>query len=209
MRSTVRGFTLLEVLVAIGIMALVFVLAQQVLSGSIARHEHQQAYREALESSQRTLVFMTLDMEQLVPRPVRDSFGDVRPAVEGAEQALSVTRLGWANPFSLRQRSSLQRVHWFLRDGELIRSYMPALDSGVGVEAEEVVMLEDVARLEFRYLERNANGEYNWLTEWPPLTTGNQASVTQPMPASIEVTLEMQNGQSLHRYFRLVHNPWS
>lgn len=203
-----RGFTLLEVVVAMGIMAFVFVAAQQIMSGQLNMFSRQQDHRQALEATQRTLMFLTLDMEQLVARPVRDSFGDFRPAVEGNDRNLFVTRLGWANPFDLRARSSMQRVGWELRDEKLVRTHMPVLDAGVGTEPVETVMLEAVTSAEFRYLERSEQGEYKWLEEWPPPARSGANPLTNPLPASIEVTVELDNGQSLHRYFRLVANPW-
>lgn len=204
-----RGFTLLEVIVAVGIMAFVFVAAQQIMSGQLSVFSRHQENRQALESAQRTLVFLTQDMEQLVARPVRDSFGDIRPAIEGNDQRVWVTKLGWANPFDLRSRSNMQRVGWELQDGDLVRRHLPVLDVGVGTEAQETVMLEGVESLEFRYLEKGPQGEFKWQNQWPPIdSTGNNA-LLEPMPASIEVTVKLENGQSLHRFFRLVANPWS
>lgn len=204
-----RGFTLLEVIVAVGIMAVVFIGAQTIMSDQIASFSRQKEYRQGLEASQRTLVFFTQDLEQVIARPVRDSFGDSRPAVEGNDQRLWVTRLGWANPFDLRARSTMQRVGWELRDGELVRSHMPVVDAGVGTEPRETVMLEGVREMELRYLGRGAEGDLEWQQQWPPPEAVGAAPLTQPLPASIEVTVRLENGQSIHRYFRLVSNPWS
>lgn len=207
MRARVSGFTLIELVVALAIFAAMMVIAQQFLSGALRNREQLQESALKLDAMQRTLVFLTMDMEQLVARPVRDSFGDLQPAVVGTDQRVAVTRLGWANPFDLRKRSRMQRVDWSLEEGQLIRSYLPVLDAGTGTTAERTVLLENVKSLDIRYLEKTADG-WQWAEAWPP-PASVQPSVDQPLPRSLEITVELEDGRSLHRFFRVSQNPWS
>jgi general secretion pathway protein J len=208
-RARTSGFTLIELVVAIAIFAAMYVMAQQFLSAALRNREILNRHADALESGQRTLIFLTMDMEQIIARPVRDRFGDTRPAVEGGENGVSVTRLGWANPMDLRRRSTMQRVTWRLRDDELVRSHYRVLDRAAGAEPRETVMMEDVSDFRVRYLHETPAGEPEWIRRWPPEQTRGDAVLREPLPQSLEITVERDQGTGLHRYFRLVENPWS
>lgn len=203
------GFTLLELVVAIAIFAAMYVMAQQFLSAALRNREILNRHADALEAGQRTLIFLTMDMEQIIARPVRDSFGDTRPAVEGVEDGVSLTRLGWANPMDLRRRSTMQRVTWRLEDDQLIRSHHRVLDREAGAEPVDTVMMEGVSDFRVRYLYETPAGEYEWGRRWPREDTTGSGVLRQPLPRSLEITVEREEGSGLHRYFRLVENPWS
>lgn len=203
------GFTLLEVVVAMAIFAAMYVIAQQFFNAALRNRDILNDHAQTLEKTQRALIFLTMDMEQAIARPVRDSFGDVRPAVEGGEEAVSLTRLGWANPLDLRQRSTMQRVTWVLEEDRLLRRYTPVLDLGVGMEPEETVMMEGVSEFQVRYLQRGPGGEWQWIRRWPDGENAGLSPLRQPMPRSLEINVELEGGGGLHRYFRLVENPWS
>jgi general secretion pathway protein J len=203
------GFTLLELVVAIAIFAAMYVMAQQFLSAALRNRETIDRHADALETAQRTLIFLTMDLEQVVARPVRDRFGETRPMVEGDEETVSVTRLGWANPMDLRKRSTLQRVTWRLEGDQLIRSHYRVLDRGQSERPVDTVMMEDVTSFEVRYLFRNQAGEWQWNPRWPRDEARSVSPIRQPLPHSLEITVERTQGQGLHRYFRLVENPWS
>lgn len=208
-RYSQSGFTLLEVVVAMAIFAAMYVMAQQFFNAALRSRDILNQHAQTLEKTQRALIFLTMDMEQAIARPVRDSFGDVRPAVEGSDTAVSLTRLGWANPLDLRQRSNMQRVTWILEEDRLLRRYNPVLDLGVGAEPVETVMMEGVSDFQVRYLQRGAGGDWEWIPRWPDGENATLEPLRQPMPRSLEITVELEDGGGLHRYFRLVENPWS
>lgn len=204
-----RGFTLLEVIVAVAILALLAIMAQQFVDGALTSQQRLDEKADQLESMQRTLIFLTMDMEQLIARPVRDAYGDVQPAVKGTRDQVSVTRLGWANPFDLRRRSNMQRVSWGLKDDQLIRRYRSVLDANVATDETDTVMLHKVTEFKVRYLTRDSAGDWSWKDEWPDPAIAGQDPLRQPLPRSIEVSIKTKTGQSLHRYFRIVSNPWA
>jgi len=204
-----KGFTLLEVLIAVAIFAAIFVAAQQMFSQAMDNSERLTLEANRLESEQRLLTWLTMDLEQVIMRPIRDSLGDPVPAVRGEDRRLEFSRAGWSNPFALRNRSEVQRVEYFLLEGELIRRYYPFLDSQPGVEPVDTVMLENVDEFQVRYLEQNAStGEYQWLEQWPSSANQSIPVLLQPLPKSVEVNIYLQDGRVIHRFFRTVTNPW-
>lgn len=204
-----RGFTLLEVLVAIAIFALMYVLAQQFFSRILTNRDLLNAKAVTLEQRQRALLMMVQDFEQLIARPVRDKLGTQEPALVGNELGVEFTHLGWANPFALQHRSHMQRVRYVFYDHQLVRRYWPVLDANVGTRPVDTMLLDKVESVQFRYLKRDAaTDQWLWLTHWPDNQDSQTPALLQPLPVSVEVTIDMENGDSLHRYFRLVINPW-
>ena len=109
MRARQRGFTLIEVLIALSITAFVAALAYSSLSRAIDGVEGTRAIAERTSEINRAWTILSRDLRQFVPRPVRDEFGEEEPAMLGGPAArylLSFTRAGWFNPNQL-PRSSL------------------------------------------------------------------------------------------------------
>lgn len=209
-RRRLHGFTLLEMLVAIAIFAMMYVLAQQFFGHMLNTRDLLNQKAQVLEQEQRALLFLVQDVEQMIARPVRDSLGTRQPALIGNETAVEFTHMGWANPFSLQHRSNMQRVRYVFYDHQLIRRYWPVLDANVGTRPVDTVLLDKVKSVEFRYLEKDsATGQWRWLEYWPDNRMSQIPPLLQPLPRSMEVSIEMENGDKLHRYFRLVVNPWS
>ena len=131
------GFSLVEVLAATAIFALVSALSVGLLMGAVRTQEQSETVLSGLASVQRVAALLREDVGQVVTRPVRDPEGRTDPRVfaadaEGVEtirvrsaqarEILVLTRTGWANPGRLQPRSSLQRVSWLLEGDRLYRA---------------------------------------------------------------------------------------
>ncbi len=206
---SIRGFTLLEMVVTIAIFAFIYVWAASFLSSALNGREQLTESADKMERSQRAITFLTLDFEQLVSRPVRDPYGDPQPAIVGRDNYVEFSRMGWSNPFGLRKRSEMQRVIYTLENGDLYRRYWPVLDTTVATEYQQDILLKDVARFTVRYLDLNPQGDWQWLELWPDVTMATQPVWTQRLPKSIEIEIELENGDVIHRFYRTVVNPWA
>ncbi|MFY9179567.1 MAG: type II secretion system minor pseudopilin GspJ [Venatoribacter sp.] len=173
-----RGFTLLEVLIAVSITALIGVGAVQLLSNIIDSRRATEIRSEQLASLQRFNMVVARDLEQIINRTVRDEFGNAKPALvlDGAEYLIEFTRAGWRNsPFSESPRSELQRVayrlesldssaceiakqrlqSWGINDSKgecLVRYFWPVLDQSNHSQPISQVLLEQVDGLEIDVL---------------------------------------------------------
>ncbi|HLR17780.1 MAG TPA: type II secretion system minor pseudopilin GspJ [Alcanivoracaceae bacterium] len=205
--SQQQGFTLLEVIIAIAIFAAMYVLAQYAFTQSLDQRAMLAEHAEMKEEKQRALLFLTQDIEQLIARPVRDNYGDLQPALLGTLDTLSFSRLGWANVMDLRQRSQIQRVHYAVDDGQLVRYHWPYLDSQVDAEPIATPLLNGVEEVRWRYLAAQ-NNAMEWQELWPPLAAEHTHALYQPLPLSLELMVYFKDGSELHRYFRTVINPW-
>ena len=149
-----RGFTLVEVLVAMAITAFVSLLSYQTLSTALTGIESAREASERLHEINRAFTVMSRDIRQLTNRPVVDEFGQLASAVSGgplARDPLRLTRSGWHNSTGA-PRSTLQRVAYRLEEGQLLRLTYPVVDRTTAIEPRETVLLENVDTLEFRFL---------------------------------------------------------
>lgn len=202
--SCQRGFTLLEVLVAITITAVIGIGVWQVLNGVILSRDRVDELAEKFDGLQRAMLLLERDITQIVNRPARDIYGDFKPALTSREDdfALMLTRQGWRNPLGIR-RSSLQRVGWEYTGSELRRRYWPTVDQGQEDNGRDLLLLEDVNAFDLRFL----NEQNSWEAEWPPddamaaLTPGTRPDI--PFPRGIEITLEHELFGELVRTFVL------
>lgn len=163
-----RGFTLIEILVAVAVFAVLSALAYGTLSQTLTGAEVLSSRMERLESIQRTMRLISRDFLQLAPRPVRDELGDgYDPALTtafGSGFAVELTRGGWSNSMAL-PRGTQQRAAYQLEDDELIRYHWNVLDHTLSNELVEVRLLDGVESVSFLFMQEN--GE--WTEQWPPL----------------------------------------
>lgn len=205
-----RGFTLIEVLIAMAITAFVSVLSYQTLSTAITGIESARDASERLHEINRAFTVMSRDIRQITNRPVVDEFGQLASAVSGgplARDPLRLTRSGWHNSTGA-PRSTLQRIAYRLEDGELLRLTYPVLDRTTAIEPVETVLLDRVDALEFRFLPTINDLEVdrsqtidrrfwqeNWLAE-----VGFTNQLIAP-PAAIEMRITLADWDELERLY--------
>ena len=192
-----RGFTLIEVLVAMAVFAVLAAFCYGTLSQTLLSAEILSERMDRLQALQRTMRMLTDDLQQLAPRPVRDELGDnLRPALDTGFQsgfALELTRSGWSNPIVL-PRSTLQRAAYRIEEDELVRYHWYTLDRTLSNEPVSVALLDGVEGVEFRFLE----GNDNYSTEWPPIGRPGPLGVRQ-RPRAVEITLLLAEEGEIRR----------
>ncbi|MDN5939232.1 MAG: type II secretion system minor pseudopilin GspJ [Salinisphaera sp.] len=185
------GFTLIELLVALAVFAL---MAAMAYGGLNAMLEAKQGIDAALDRGQQlrgALFRLQTDLAQAVDRPVRDAFGDLRPAFYSRpQQGIVFTAGGWRNPLRA-PRSSLQRVAYRVDDKDrLLLSHWQFLDRAPASTPRESVLLQGVKSIEWHFL----NTQREWVDRWPP----PDASASGPigygagsgLPLAVEVRLD-------------------
>ena len=194
-RDSQKGFTLLEVLVAITIFALLSLAAYQVLQGVLRSSEISKAHSERLTELQRAMLIIEQDFTQIVARRSRQEGVDNEDLstltagedlFESEDQGIEFNRLGWANPLNLLPRSDILRVRYRLQDGQLQRLYFLYPDTVSGQLAEQQILLNDIEALSFRFW---SNG---WKETWQSKTD---------LPDGIEITFNSKYFSEIRRAF--------
>ena len=191
------GFTLLELLVAVAIFAVVGTLALSGYTQLQKQSEYAEQRLERTREVQRAIQTLAQDLEQAEPRPVREPLGESQlPAVfagDSIDYKLQLTRAGWSNTAGLA-RPSLQRVGYRLDQDGLWRDHWPVLDHTLATEPTRRKLLGGVRAVTFRFMDANRN----WVEQWPAVDAGPQTD-GRARPAAIEVTLELEDWGTLRR----------
>jgi general secretion pathway protein J len=190
-----QGFTLLEVLIAISIFALMSMASYQILQGVIRSGEISKRHSNELLKIQRAMLIIEQDFTQIIARTSRNESGDNdtlsvlsvgKSLFESEDEGIEFTRLGWANPLDLLPRSNLLRVRYRLFNGQLQRLYFLYPDIVAGQEPEIQTLLDDVQKLSFRFW---SNG---WKKTW---TEANK------LPRGIEISFTSKQFSKINRQF--------
>jgi general secretion pathway protein J len=217
------GFTLLELLVALFISAIMFAFGYRALDQALKSRREVEEQSARLLSLQQTMRTIEQDFELLQPRPIRNLIGDgymgaltastpgatgstrtqlgKSTALSGASGPLvTFTRAGWTNPVGI-QRSELQRVSYSIENGALIRSYYPVLDATEAVIPVRRQLIDHVRNFNLRFMDAG----HNWQTGWPPITLGGVTQLTQLRfrPIAVEVTVEIEGWGVLMRHIEI------
>jgi general secretion pathway protein J len=184
------GFTLLELLVAMAIFAIVGALALGGLNSVLGQQEIARRQLDRLNEVQRAVRILAADFTQLHPRVVRDQLGDREVPLAspcGVENLACFSRDGWSNPFFQATRGTMQRVHYRVEERQLIREYWTVMDRTLINEPRREVILKDVDSFELRFL--GNSGDTEWQTQWPPVQEAGVQGVVLPAGVQIAMTL--------------------
>ena len=184
-----QAFTLIEMLVAMAVFAILAALAYGVLSQTIINSELMNARMDRLKALQKTVRVLSEDFMQLNPRPVRQELGGSISAALTTDfqttYAVELTRAGWNNPLVL-PRPTLQRAAYRLEADELIRYHWNVLDRTLANEPVAEVLIDGVESIVFRFYP--TSGEP--VEQWPPQNTpGIQGARQRPRAVQIILSL--------------------
>jgi len=201
------GFTLLEVLIAIGITAMIGLGSWQILNSAIRTSEHTQVKLEELKALQKTMLIISRDLQQVVSRSVRDEYGDYQPALQtkGSLYQLEFSRAGWRNPLG-DPRSNIQRVAYELNQDEFVRHYWNVLDRSQDSESVYRTLLKGVEEFSIRFMKE----DYSWADEWPLAEAAGEDESDDPrfktnqIPRAVKITFTLKQFGTVSRLYDLV-----
>lgn len=188
-----RGFTLVETMVALFILAIVSSAGAGLLISSTSTSQ----YVRERENEARTLdiaqALIRQDIAALSARAVQPNdgfspagnlFGE---APRGEEPFLRFVRSGWINPASVEPRSTLQSVEYVLQSGILIRRASLRPDATRGTPVSTRVLLEGIQRIDLGFVRGDQRSDV-WL--------GDALVGRAILPDLIEVEIIFENGTS-------------
>ena len=203
MNRGVSGFTLIELLVSIFILSTISLITYQALQQVITVDRISSEKADEIAKLQHLIGVMERDFIQIAPRPIIDELNRELAAVNIETtpwSRIEFTRGGVANPLD-KAKSSLMRVAWELKNGELSRTTWSVLDRSAQTQPySQEILLTDVTDMKIR-----ARFEGRWLTTWPQTPVGS-ASVNWieelvMTPQGIEVIITREDEPDVKRLF--------
>ncbi|WP_031570242.1 type II secretion system minor pseudopilin GspJ [Rheinheimera texasensis] len=195
-----RGFTFIEMLLAVAIFALVGLASVAVLDSVTRSDEASRAATLRLQQLQRAMMVIERDFWQISARqirvngeaPVAQTLAGAVNWIESDDDGISFSHAGWTNPGMVLARSEVQLVGYRLKERQLQRLYYLYPDAVTGTEPNIQPLLEDIDELKFRYLVKE-DGQEQWKEFWDQ---GN-------WPLAVKMTLKSPQLGVIERVFGL------
>lgn len=194
------GFTLLEVLVVLGIFSVISIVSFTMLSQYLDTTERLEEKMHGLQRLQRTFTLLEKDLRYVIDRDTRISTGETEPAIiveysaglPGEILRLTVSRAG----FESARAGTLRRVAWQLDNGSIYRSSWNTLDQSVDTEVPRVVLLQHIASVRI--------DQYIWSDDYGLQqydSFGDEAAI----PSGMRITVSTEEGHEFVRLFDIVN----
>lgn len=188
-----RGFTLVEVLVATAVFAIMSALAWGGLNAVIRARAVLVAEQQDFSRTLRAVGALERDLQAAVARPVRGNYGETLPALRGDGDNLELTRLGYASPL-VEARSALERVIYQQDGKSLKRGRFAVLDRAASSLPEFSELRDRLRRFQLRYMDAQGN----WLEAWP-----RRDDAPEALPRAVEFRLDIDGVGEISRLVEL------
>ncbi|RJX72468.1 type II secretion system protein GspJ [Vibrio sinensis] len=196
-KSSVRnkGFTLIEVLVAIAIFASLSVGAYQVLNQVQRSNEISLERGQRLKTLQRALVFMDNDFRQMALRQSRTN-GEAPSKnlihwqdylLDSDARGVMFARTGWHNPQQQFPRGEVTKVGYRIKDGVLERLWWRYVDTPAGQEPIVMPLIDGVEEFDMRFFD-----DKSWQMTWDK---------PGKLPAGVSVRLKLKDFGDIERIY--------
>lgn len=202
-KGRIVGFTLVELLVALAIFAIMSGFAFRALTGMLDS-------REALAKESRKWRDVALfvgrverDVAAVLPRSANKAVGTPLAPMSSAVDAnpgapgLAVSRSG--NMLAGNASAAPQRIAYRLREGRVERLAWTSIDTAPRDEPVATPILDGAAALTFRFLDPKSA---EWRADW-----GLPGNAVVAFPAAVEMTLALASGERIVRLFDLPRSP--
>lgn len=193
-----KGFTLIEILIALMIFAIVGVMAAMSLQSMIRTHKRLAKSDAQLLQLQITMTLLRRDMMNVINRSVRDADGYSVPAFSATGlSGITFTRTGLSNPFNISQQSNMQRVSYQLVGDKLVRFTWDSLDEPPKANPEKQVLLDNVESLQWQFV-----ADHNQTSSlWPPATGSRMQQENAPLPKAVLLVMYLKNAGVIQGVF--------
>lgn len=185
-----QGFTLLEILIALAIFAIMSMMAYAGLAAVLDARASTVPRAEQLAQLQATFYLLNEDLSQIIKRPIRDEFGTTEPAfsVGRGNEILVFTRTvpAWSNNAGA---NSLLRVSYSVEKEALYRRVwsLPDRTQQTEYRSRKLITTHGVTI-----------NKFNEVTQaWEPLNGGD-------IPKALDISFKLDGLGTIHRSF-LIH----
>ncbi|MFO1305269.1 MAG: type II secretion system minor pseudopilin GspJ [Burkholderiales bacterium] len=193
MRAALRGFTLVEALIALAVFGVIALLAYRATASLSEGEARLSAESQRWRTFEALFTRFEADIRQAIPREARNG-GAREPAWIGTtfegHAALAFTRAG--SEFYVEPGAGGQRLGYRQNGNTLELAYWPAIDRDDGARPAIYPLVGGIAAFDLAYLTRAGQ----WRDRWPLL--GEDA-----LPRAVKLALTLDDGTRIERLFTL------
>ena len=183
-----KGFTLIEILVALLAASIISIMSFEFLSNSVFLKERVDANIKKDSDHMNTINTIRLDLMQAVPFDMKDQNGrELKVSFVGNSLNRVMTFVSLSTSDHLQTTSKLRRVIYLYEDNQLIR--VTTLSNKEQVEISRKTLIKNVENLEIRFGKELDEAEI----DWPNLKHNSNIK----FPKYIFLTYEIEN--SIHK----------
>lgn len=172
-----KGYTLIEVVIALAIFAVLSVMSVGLISRAFDVRDRLSQHHTPISELQLAIARIQLDLQQVVPRSVRNASGELHDAFEGSDKGFEFSRGGLLATPNTENPSSIRRAALACEEHTLVRKSWETLDGYHQDKATSEIVLRDLDTCEFSYLNRK-----RWIT-----TAFRQRNT--PFPEAVRLTI--------------------
>ncbi len=196
------GFTLIEILVALAIFAIMAVMSYRALAVLLDSRTQLNSETEKWRNCAIFFTRVESDLQSLLNRPVRSADDLVAAPISVnpdnlAESTLSLTRAGYAQAEGTLLAP--QRVGYRLRDGRVEMLLWSHLDAAPRATPQVFTVLPNVSDFKLRLLDARGN----WQARWPVVDNQSGSPANEVAPALVEMSVTLNSGETITRLFAM------
>lgn len=195
-----RGFTLIELMIAIMIFAVITIISYRVISSLLTTKEVITAVHHKWGSLSNTINRLNQSMYQVIPLVVRDSDGNIQSAVLGKAKLesrfdgqLELTESGFIGD-QVYGSTPPRRIGYRFVDKKIYLITWPVLNRVMGTVPRVDILLENVEsfKVSFMYPDKQ------WRDTWPLDSSGFTI-----LPVGVKVTIKLLSTEEVVRQWAL------
>ncbi len=192
-----NGFSLIEVIIAVSIFALLGVMGVSMLSSFSGAQTQIIAAEGFLASIQQFRATLNADLQNAVKRPVRDLYGSNSKAVfkgnpsNKSEVLMSFVRANHMGALISDEAPAIQRVEYIFKEHALLRRAYLLPDATTETPVIEKIVFENVKSVQTRFHVGD-----RWIADWGTLSEG-----AARFPFLVEISVDVEGRGKLTNVF--------
>lgn len=198
-QSLSRGFTLIEIMIAVSIFAVIAAIIFPIVVKTINTNSAIEKRSEEIAGLQRMFVFMENDFRYMVQRTIRDPLDGLSfdPSFSVDTNDGELIKFFTLLPDANIGESQTRLVAWVLDDSKLQRKTWFSISPFTDEEPRFATVIEDIDNIELRFAEEE-NGSLSWRSDWDD---------EEKLPLAAEVIVNFDNDVNYRRVFEISDTP--
>lgn len=182
----IKGYTLMEILIALSVFSLLAIMTSASMYHAFDTRDRVNKQTDKLNQIQMSITLLQQDTLETIERYVRRQDMQLSPSFIGDKTYVEFTRGGVINPKSVNKKSTLQRIAYECKNGQLIRYTWEHLDTLKKKPTQKKILLNNLSKCELAYISTNNQV----LSEWRA-SLKKSTETPSTLPKALRLTIAL------------------